>query len=199
MITRLARDRRGATIVEFGMVAPVFMLALVATFDVGHSLYTRAVLQGIVQKVARDSGLETNTTTAAQTALDDKVRAQVIPLANNATVTITRRYYRTFAQAAAAQPEPWTDTNSNGRCDAGEPYQDNNRNSVWDNDGGDGGQGSAKDKTVYTVALSYPRVFPLWRFIGGSSTTRISATTVLANQPYGDQGSYGTSVVRNCP
>jgi Flp pilus assembly protein TadG len=196
---RLARDEHGATIIEFAIIAPVMGLLLLGAFDTAHSLYMRSVLQGIVQKVARDAALESSTSAAQQTILDNKVRASVSAIANNSTVTITRRFYRTFSAAAAAQAEAWTDTNGNGTCDAGEPYQDTNNNSTWDRDGGDDGQGGAKDKTLYTVAMSYPRFFPLYRIIGGSNTTRISASTVLANQPYSDQGSYGTATVRNCP
>jgi len=193
------RDRRGSAVVEFAIIAPVMGLLILGAFDTAHSLYMRSVLQGIVQKVARDSALEGGTVAAQQTALDNKVRASVRAIANNATIDITRRFYRTFSAAAAAQAETWTDTNANGTCDAGEPYQDANNNNNWDDDGGDSGQGGAKDKTVYTVEMSYPRYFPLYRLIGGSNTTRISAATVLANQPYGDQGSYGTPTVRNCP
>jgi Flp pilus assembly protein TadG len=197
-IAALRRDRRGAALVEFAIIAPVMGLVLLGAFDTGHSLYMRAVLQGIVQKVARDSALESGTVTQQQTALDNKVRASVAAIANNANITITRRFYRTFADAAAAQPEPYTDTNHNGTCDQGEPYQDENLNNTWDRDGGDAGQGTAKDRTVYTVSLSYPRLFPLYKIIGGSNTTRISAATVLENQPYSDQSSYGAAVVRNC-
>lgn len=197
--TRLARDQRGVTVVEFAIIAPVMLLLLLGAFDTAHSLYMRSVLQGVVQKVARDSALESGTEAEQQEILDNKVRASVKAIANNAAITITRRYYRTFSQASAAQAEAWTDTNGNGTCDAGEPYQDANNNTYWDSDGGDSGQGGAKDKTVYTVAMSYPRYFPLYRIIGGSNTTKVTASTVLANQPYGDQGSYGPPTVRNCP
>jgi len=194
----LVRNERGATIVEFAIVAPVLSLMLVGAFDVAHSLYMRATLQGIVQKTARDATLE-SADTAAQTALDNKVKAQVRALANNSTIVITRRYYRTFSKAAAAAAEAFTDTNHDGRCDNGEPYQDDNNNSTWDADGGDNGQGGAKDRAVYTVTVTYPRFFPLYKIIGGSTTTKIAATTILENQPYSDQNSYGTPTVRNCP
>ena len=72
-----------------------------------------------------------------RTALDDAVRNQIAPLYKDATVTFKRRFYRTFTKAAAAQREDFTDTNSNGTCDNGEPYQDSNNNSSWDADGGD--------------------------------------------------------------
>lgn len=196
---RLRRDARGATVVEFGIVAPVLCLTLVGAFDVAHTLYIRSVLQGIVQKVGRDSALEGNDEASVQTALDNKVRAQARALVNNATITITRRFYKTFTKAAAAQAETWTDTNSNGRCDANEPYEDANRNAVWDSDGADAGQGGAKDAVVYTVTMDYKRMFPLYRLINLPNTTKVSAATILKNQPYSEQDSYGAPIVRNCP
>jgi Flp pilus assembly protein TadG len=198
----LRRDQRGATVVEFAIVAPVMGMVLLGAFDVSHTLYMRGVLQGIVQKVARDSTLEDSADTSVQTTLDDRVKAQVKALANNATVTITRRFYRTFSQASAAKAETFTDSASgiykNGTCDHGEPYEDANRNGTWDKDGGDAGQGGAKDAVLYTVEVSYPRFFPIYKFIGGSTTTKITGSTVLKNQPYGDQGTYAAPQVRNC-
>ncbi|WP_326524453.1 TadE/TadG family type IV pilus assembly protein [Sphingomonas sp.] len=199
LLRRLRQDTRGATIVEFAIVAPVMCLMLVGAFDVAHTLYTRGMLQGVVQKIARDSTLEGQDTASAQTALDEKVTRQAKALANNASIDITRRYYRTFADAAAQKPEPFTDTNGNGRCDANEPYQDENRNSVWDIDGGNTGQGGAKDAVLYTVEMSFPRMLPLWKLVGGSDQATVTAVTVLKNQPFGDQGAYGSAVVRNCP
>ncbi|ODP38506.1 TadE/TadG family type IV pilus assembly protein [Sphingomonas turrisvirgatae] len=195
----LAGDRAGVTVVEFALVAPVLCLVLLGAFDISHTLYARAALQGIVQKTARDSSLESGADTAEQTALDNKVKDQVRALANNATIDITRRFYRTFSEAAAAKAEVFTDTNGNGRCDAGEPYEDANGNSNWDKDGGSAGQGGAKDATLYTVTMTYPRFFPIYKLVGGSDTTKLTASTVLRNQPYSDQGSYGAIQVRNCP
>ena len=190
-----ARDARGATIVEFAMVAPVMGLVLLGAFDVGHTLYMRSVLQGILQKAARDATLETGLVTANQNTLDDKVKLQVRALANNSTITFSRKYYRSFTNAAAAQFEPYTDSNGNGTCNGGEPYQDNNNNGSWDATGGNSGQGGAKDAVLYTVTVSYPRFFPIYNFVGGSNTTVLTASTVLRNQPYGDQA---VPTVRNC-
>ena len=192
----LGRDQKGATVVEFAIVAPVMGILLLGAFDVGHTLYMRSVLQGIVQKVARDSTLETGLATDQQTVLDNRVRAQVTALANNATVTFSRKYYRSFTNAAASQFEPFTDTNHNGTCNGGEPYQDNNDNGTWDATGGNTGSGGAKDAVLYTVTVSYPRFFPIYDFIGGSHTTVLTGSTALRNQPYGDQA---VPTVRNCP
>jgi Flp pilus assembly pilin Flp len=191
--SRLLSDRRGATIIEFAIIAPVLGLLLLGAFDTAHSLY--------VQKVSRDSALESGATGAQQNALDNKVRTSVKAIANNAEIEFTRRFYRTFSSAAAALAEPFpaaNDTNHNGICDNNEIFQDDNRNGVRDMDGGDSGQGGAKDRTLYTVSVSYPRFFPLYGIIGGSNMTRISAETVLQNQPYSDQGSYDGSLEGHC-
>jgi Flp pilus assembly protein TadG len=195
----LLRDERGATVIEFAIIAPVMGLLLLGGFDVAHSLYMRSVLQGVVQKTARDSTLEGGGTPEAEAALDQKVTAQVKAIANNGEITIRRRYYRTFSDVAAARAETWTDLNKNNICDDGEPYEDANLNSNWDRDGGNQGQGGAKDAVLYSVQVEYPRFFPLYNFIGGSKTTKITGTTVLRNQPFADQGSYGAMKVRNCP
>lgn len=199
-LSPLARDRRGVSAVEFGFIAPTFCMVLLGIFDFGHTLYMRGALQGVLQKTARDATLESNTTAGQQAILDDRVKSHVKALANNSTIDIKRRYYRTFSQAAAARAEDWTDTNTNGRCDAGEPYMDANNNNVWDSDGGDSGQGGARDATVVTVTVTYPRMFPLLKLFGdNTANAKIVATTVLKNQPYSDQGSYAAPTRRNCP
>jgi Flp pilus assembly protein TadG len=155
----LGRDERGATVIEFAIIAPVMGMLLLGAFDVAHTLYVRSVLQGIVQKVARDATLESAWSPASR-PLDDKVRRKS-RACQQFNITITRRYYRTFTNAAAGTAEPFTDTNKNNKCDAGEPYQDNNNNSKWDKTGGNDGQGGAKDKVLLHREVSYPRLFPI--------------------------------------
>jgi Flp pilus assembly protein TadG len=200
-LTRLRRDTRGATIIEFAMVSPVMCLLIVGGLDIAHTLYVGAVLQGAVQKASRDATLESGLDTTVQARLDHSVRNQVEALAGNATITIKRNYFSDFKDAAANQFEPFTDTNGNGTCDGpagstpGEPYEDTNNNQRWDRTGGNEGQGGAQDAVAYTVTMSYPRLFPVYGFIGGSDTTSVSATTILRNQPYADQA---VAQVRNC-
>lgn len=194
----IKRDERGATLVEFAFVAPTFCLMLVGAFDIGHTLYMRSILQGVVQKAARDSALEDGV--ANQTLIDTRVENAVHSLNKNATVSISRRFYRSFSEASAAQAEAFTDTNGNGTCDASEPYEDSNNNNIWDADGADAGQGGAKDSVIYTVDVSYDRIMPLSKIIPHySDTVNVEAATVLSNQPYGDQNQYGAATLRNCP
>lgn len=198
----IATDDRGATIVEFALILPVLCTLLLGALDYAHGLYMQSVLQGTIQKAARDSSLETATTTV-QDAIDTRVRNQLHLLHNGATVTFARRYYRTFSTAAAALRESFVDSASgpykDNICNNGESYTDANNNNVWDSDGGDSGQGGARDIVVYTVRVTYPDLLPIDRFVGGNGTTSFTASTVLSNQPFGDQASYTAPTARNCP
>jgi Flp pilus assembly protein TadG len=55
---QLRQDERGATIVEFALVAPVLLLSIMGICDIGYNIYTQALLRGAIQKAARDSTIE---------------------------------------------------------------------------------------------------------------------------------------------
>ena len=197
-ISKLRDDASGVSVTEFGLIAPVVATLMMGAMDSGHTLYMRTVLDGSIQDVARDSSLEDGSILAKQEAIYGRIRDQIQHLNKNATVTIKRRYYRNFTGAANAVAEEYTDNNSNGTCDNGEPYVDANLNEAWDSDGGDAGQGGAKDVSIVTVTVSYPRLFPVAKLIGLPNVISLASTTVLANQPYGDQAQYGAAQTRNC-
>ena len=197
----LRKDERGTTILEFGLIAPALSVMLLGALDFGHTLYMQSILQGAVQKAARDGTLQQSagSSDTARNAIDTIVTNQVKTLHKQATVTITRRFYRTFSDAAAASAETFTDTDHDGICNHDEPFDDRNNNGVRDTDGADSvNHAGARDNILYTVALSYPRMFPIDKLIGGNGTTRLTASTVLANQPFGNQASYGAATVGHC-
>lgn len=203
MVRRLFRqlrsETRGATIIEFAIVAPVMCVLLCGGLDLAHTLYVQAALEGAVQKAARDSALESGVSRNVDGAIDAKVGKQVHELVRTATFEVSRRYYRTFNEAAAAQYEPFTDGNGDHLCNNGEPFHDLNNNKIWDKDGADAGQGGAKDRTVYKVTIEYDRLFPLMTLFGLSKRVHMEATTILANQPFADQAAYTEPKWENCP
>lgn len=198
-LRRAHRDQRGAAITEFGLIAPVFLLMMLGALDMAHTLYMQGVLQGVVQKAARDSSLETGKQDATRDVIDQRIEDQVHHLAANATVEINRRNFYDYTKAAQALAEPFNDNNENGRCDDGEPYQDNNANGVRDADGGSAGQGGTQDAVVLTVDVNYPRFFPLDKMIGLPGDVHLSAKTVLTNQPYDKKAGAPVPLVRHCP
>lgn len=194
----LLTDNSAVSITEFGLIAPVVATMLLGIMDAGHTLYMRTVLDGAIQDIARDSSLEDGGILAKQEAINARITQQIKRLNKNATVNITRRYYRNFTNAYNADAEEFTDTNNDGECNNGEPYVDANLNETWDSDGGDAGQGGAKDVSIVTVKVTYERLFPMAALAGLPENVTVAANTVLANQPYGDQAQYGTAQTRNC-
>ncbi len=198
-LNALLRDEQGTSVMEFGLICIPVTIMMLGTFDVGHTFYVRSVLSGELNKVARSSSLEGASVTAQQNIIDNRLKDSLRQVAPLATVAVTRRYYKTFSQAAAARREDFTDNNNNGKCDAGEPYVDANVNSTWDADGGDGGQGGAKDVVIIKVNVTFKRLFPMKSLIGADEDVVLISDSILANQPFGNQSQYTTAVTRNCP
>ena len=44
--SRLRRDERGVTVVEFALLAPVLLVTLLGMFDMGYTMYAQTLLQG---------------------------------------------------------------------------------------------------------------------------------------------------------
>jgi hypothetical protein len=168
--------------------------------DIGHSLFVRATLDGAVQNAARSSSLEGATSLTQQKLIDKDVASTIRELAPGATVTVSRRYYKTFSTAALANAEKVNEQSTgNLKCDPGESFMDANENGVWDADGGSDGQGGARDIVIITFKVSYPRLFPLAAMFGWPANVEMESNSILANQPYGDQTGFGTPVQVNCP
>jgi Flp pilus assembly pilin Flp len=180
---RFGKASDGVTAVEFALVTPVLLLVLMGGMDVSRSAYVSSVLYGAVQKAGRDSSLETGGGAAA--SIDSKILSVMKPLASDGVLTVSRKSHQSFKRAKRA--ETYTDKNANNTRDALECFEDTNGNGVWDADGGKAGLGGADDIVVYTATFTYPRTFPMAGLMGMNPNQVLSATTILRNQPYGDQ------------
>ena len=186
----LQDDDTGATIVEFALIAPVALMLLLGMFDLGYNLYTASVLQGSIQKTARDSTIEG----ARAAQLDASVERAVRNLSPSADIAFTRTSYANFADVRT--PEDFSDLNGDNLCNDGEPFEDVNGNGTWDADRGSAGGGGARDAVLYSVTVSYPRVFPVAGLLGLPEDHSLTVETVLRNQPWNTQT--GSSATGNC-
>ncbi len=182
----LAANREGVTATEFAIIAPVFLSLLVGTFDLGQMAYGISVLNGAVQKAARDSALETANTSDA----DAMVRRMITPVFPNARVSSTRTSYYDFVDIG--RPERWNDANNNGDCDLNESYVDENDNGQWDRDIGTDGNGGANDVVVYRVSVSYNPIFKIPFMPEQWNNRTLTSTAIKKNQPFATQQEYGT-------
>jgi len=144
-VRHLTSDRSGSAVVEFAIVAPVFLAMLMAVFDVGFLVYAKAVLQGAVEDGARTATLENTEWTTIEARVNNQVMS-VIPVDNAETdisFDFDPTYYGNYADVAL--PEDFTDSNANGQWDATECFVDRNGNRSYDTDVGLAGRGGAQD------------------------------------------------------
>ncbi len=183
-LVRLKADTAGVSAVEFALIAPVLLMMVMGIFDLGHNMYTTSMLQGAIQQSARNSTIEGAASNPA--ALDAIVTTAVRAISPNSTLQFGRSAYTNFSDVG--QAEDFTDSDNDEICNNGEPFEDANGNGQWDTDQGIAGQGGARDAVLYTVIVSYPRMFPIARLIPGQTDTfTMQSQTVLRNQPYGLQ------------
>ncbi len=184
IFTRLQRNERGAALTEFALVAPVLMVLLMGIFDLAHSQYTSAQINGAMQKAGRDLTLES--AGSRQDAIDAKVIEQVKAVVpNNATITLEKLSHFDFSDVG--EGENFTDENGDLTCNNGEPFEDSNGNGQWDANRGQSGIGGARDAVLYTATVEWKRLFPVAGLIGMSENMTLKASTVLRNQPYDQQ------------
>ena len=189
---RLAADRRGVTVIEFAIVAPVLILILLGGFDLAHQSYVRAVMQGAHNDAARRAAVENPELDADGDTLEERVAALVVDqlgsLAPDATINVTQSNFFDFS--GIGNPEKlMSDENGNGQYDEedGDCFADLDEDGEYDTDTGRSGIGGANDVVFYEATLTMPRLVPLHSLIGGSPNYSLRADTAIRNQPYAAQ------------
>lgn len=180
------RSTQAASAVEFALVAPLFLTVVFGIVDLAQMAYGQAMLNGAVQKAARDSSIENANTTEA----DAMVINQVSPVLPGATIWQSRVNYVDFGDVARA--ERFTDTNGDGACNNREPYVDENGNGRWDADVAQSGNGGANDVVVYTVTASYVPLLSIPLMPAKFSRMTLTSSGLKKNQPFANQIAYST-------
>jgi Flp pilus assembly protein TadG len=177
----LRANDRGASAVEFALIAPVFFAILFSAHELSHRLYVKSQLQGSLQKAARDMSLENASDVMRQNMIKQAVSDAVKKVVTSGTVTITTTSFYNYSKAQDPG-EDFNDMNGNGVCDNGEPFVDYNKNGTRDADSSVQGRGGAKDVVVLTAKVEFPRLM-LGHFFIATPLQTLTATTLLRNQP----------------
>ncbi|MFS0735913.1 TadE/TadG family type IV pilus assembly protein [Sphingomonas sp. 1P06PA] len=181
-LRQLARDTRGITIVEFALVAPVLLMTVLGSLELGHTMYAQTVLDGQLQKAARDMALEGSASATRRAVVEGEVRRRIRQISHEARIDFTQTAFYNYTKARNRAEEMVRDANADGVCQAGDTFVDYNRNGIRDTDTGVRGRGGAKDVVLYEARVAYPRL-GLGRMFGYSDTVTLHAKTLLRNQP----------------
>ena len=166
MKRRFLKNNKGAAMLEFALLAPIFFYMIFGIIEVSAMMLTEGVIESATRQAAR-SGLTgyTPSGTTRDEYILDQIEAEAILIDPN-QLTLNTLVYSNFGDIG--QSEPYTDTNGDGYYDVGEPYTDSNGNGQWDIDMGIAGIGNGGDIVVYTV--NYP-----WSFYTPVSYTHLRA------------------------
>lgn len=176
---RIAADARGSTLVEFGFVIPILAVVLMGFFDLGYRSYVGAMVHGALSEATRMATVGNRT--GAQ--IDALITSRLEPIARDGTLTVSKKSYFEFSDVRVAE-RITQDTAPVGSYNAGDCFEDANRNNAYDVDRGKTGLGGADDVILYEVTMVYPRLFPMAGLLGWPSDETVRASTLLRNQPF---------------
>ena len=188
----IAQSEEGVTVVEFAILAVPMMILLIGGLDLAYTSYVRSVMQGALNKAARQAAVENPRISSAGANVPEQVANSIKEIvglvAVDADIEVTQSSFFDFSRIG--NPERlMRDVNGNGRFDAGtgDCWEDANFNGSFDTDAGSSGRGGATDVVFYKADISMPRLFPLHAFTPVSPTVRMSLETAVRNQPYTQQ------------
>ena len=180
-LSRLPDDTRGATIVEFALVALPFIALVMGLIDIGYREYVATILHGTLNEAAR----RVTVGSVDIGSVDAFVRERMRGFSND--VAIEKSSYTRFGQIK--RPEKITsDTAPLGTYNAGDCFEDTNRNGDWDSNGsGVTGIGNSDDVIYYTAKASFDAIVPARALLGWSTRESVTSTMAMRNQPYASQ------------
>ena len=183
-LRRVAGDRRGTTLIEFALIAPMLFMLLMGIVETGLMFAADILLQDATHSAARTGRtgfVETDSTRAATIRTIVQDRAGVLMDASK--ISVSSKSYTGFSDLK--KPEPFIDANGNGKRDDGENYTDINGNGKYDEDRGASGYGGSSQVVIYTVTYPWKFFTPLiGQLFSKTGTIDLTATAVVQNEPY---------------
>jgi hypothetical protein len=186
--SELVTSTRGAALVEFALIAPLFILILLIVLQIGMIGWAKSTLETAIRDAARfaiTGAKGTGATREASLIAGIEDRMSVFTRDPSTPITVISKVYPTFEDIA--QPEKIvSDINGNGSCDTGDQYIDFNENSTYDTDMAKAGYGGPNDVVLYKVTYPLQALIPLnqGEFNLGS-VFNLSAEAAVQNEPFG--------------
>jgi Flp pilus assembly protein TadG len=173
---------QGVAAVEMALLAPVVLGALVATIELGLVLVVNIGIEAAVRDAARYGITGQGTAVAREAAIRNIIAGNTFGLVDMDTISISTKVYPNFA--SAGKVETYTDTNTNGQWDVGEPFTDLNGNGTFDGDLGTPGVGNAGEVVLYTISYGLPLIAAATRDLFGTDALSLATRIVVRNEPW---------------
>lgn len=182
---RITDDRQGSAAVEFGIIAPLFILMIVGIAEVGTTLFVGALMEGAVRDASR-YGITGQDGASRPQIIRDIIADRTIGLVDINVAAISTQVYDSFDSIGSQ--EPYTDDSpANGTYDTGEAFVDINMNGSWDADQGRASVGEPGEIVLYTIDYDLPLLTGyLANHLGSGGNIGLTASIAVLNEPFVD-------------
>lgn len=184
-------DCRGSAITEFAIIAPVMILLIAGSIEIGRIAMIKSSLEAAIGTAARRALVDLKT---PEKEREGKMIATITEMLSpykpypGRAIEIETKVYQDFG---SSYPEGYEDLNGNGVYDAptnqspGEVFDDRNRNGKRDIATQlEGVLGAEGDVVAYTARMPIKLAFEFLPFPGNDGQPIIlSSTVVLRNEP----------------
>jgi hypothetical protein len=172
----------GKAIVEFALVAPIFLGITLSILEFSGIMFVQTLLEGGAREASR-YGLtgQTPEGISREAMILQIVSENSFGIIDVDELEMTTSVYGDFSDVG--QPEPFTDENGNDAYDEGETYTDVNGNGGWDDDMGAAGLGGPGQVVVYEMTYDWPIMIPLFQPFFGDHVT-LQANIGVRNEPF---------------
>jgi Flp pilus assembly protein TadG len=186
IVGRFLRDTRGATAVEFALVAMIFIMLFLGIVEYGLFMMAKIDLESAVTAGSRIAAIQGGSQSAgscnATANVEAAVKQKVGGLINSNAVVFTSN---TVAGGGAATPDICLDNPNNPTPPTCKNYYDGNNNGKYDVSQGAGCTGGSGD--IIQVRVTYPWhiLTPfLVKFFNGvvNGSVVITTTTIVKNE-----------------
>jgi Flp pilus assembly pilin Flp len=189
MMNRLRTNILGATMIEFALILPVLLVAILGVWQISYIAWAQHRVENAVREGSRVgiTGLASGTSTRGETIeASITAAASSIALVDGVPLKFESCSSPSFATFAKAG-ELFDDANNNGACDDGEIYYDYNGDKAYSPDYVcTPGNGNAGDAMRYAVTVPVDLFVPLVNnFFGTDGRLDIRARTMVRNEVYG--------------
>lgn len=187
LIHCLLRDTRGATMIEFGLIATVLMLLVVGIVEFGLLLFTQMQLEGIMGNVSRTTIIGDNPGFPDRVSyMQARMRDQAANMINGDAMILSVEptqagIGRSFVEPELCLSSPPT---LGPTCPNGTPFEDRNNNGVYDAGTLRSDVGKSGELVQFNVSLPWRFFTPLISAFFPNNTYIIRTSVVVQNEPF---------------
>jgi hypothetical protein len=184
----IGSNEQGSTMVEFALVAPVFILLLFGIIEFSAIQFAKSTMEGATSITSRlgKTGYTQDGMTR-QEMLIALVKEKSMGILDPERIEVTTLVYDSFSDIGQSEPLS-IDANGNGHYDPadGDAYQDINGNGQWDSDLGEAGLGGAGDIVVYKLHYPWQVKTPVMNklLVNADGYFPLDVSVVVRNEPY---------------